>query len=199
SIEIDEQSWNKGLLCNSLSANRPTVDECIEIYESHMNAQYTLAQEKQADEKGIQTWLESEQIVQLLAMADSENDTGNLKYQNLKKFRAIKTDKNILAAYVNLQSGKVSNSDSWLSQTIAKLVEAHHSNYDEQLRGKNLLALWQSIEDKALKESAYYEIVTAWDDKGWWKNPSSKRQRKNRDVYITEMQQLMGETWQASL
>lgn len=103
SIQIQEQSW-RNLRSTNPKATVPSQENCLNAFVNMMEEAW-----QQTEKTGIKkyykiSWLESEQLTQLLAMANPKtipNQGKKFDYMPLLQFQKEKNNHRVLAPYVN--------------------------------------------------------------------------------------------------
>lgn len=73
---------------------------------------------------------------------------------------------------------------AWVDATIAELMDEHHAPEETILRGRGLAEAWSAIEDPALKDAAFSDIRSRWQEKGWWEDiPQGRSVRQAKAIY----------------
>ena len=71
----------------------------------------------------------------------------------------------------------------WVDETIADLVVKHRTREEATLRSKGLAEAWSALDDPALKEAAFADIRSRWQEKGWWDEVQGRSARQAREIY----------------
>lgn len=179
----------------------PTWKDCIEIFTRHMDEQYRNFQATPAPTG----WLESEQLVQLLAMADPRHapgQPGDLSHPHLdigrNEFLDAKRAFQVLPEYVAFEGRRdceidwstrdasspgAANAERWLKERLQALSAQHHAPEDTLLFGRLLAQEWQQIEDMVLKAETLALIRDRWEQAGRWDSPQGKAAKKAKAIY----------------
>ena len=153
-----------------------------------------------------QPWEQSEQLLNLLAMADKDK-VGDRVLRHMvmgmggkNDFVAAKQAGLVLPPYVETSVLPVSSrvagqnlgrknagSDlestcSWVDEVIQKLMKTSNTEQDLVLRGKTLAEEWQAIDDPQLKQQALREIDRRWQKHDLW-NQLGKSLKKAKAIY----------------
>ena len=74
----------------------------------------------------------------------------------------------------------------WVDNTLAHIQQKNNCQPDEALRGVQLAQAWQALQDEDDKRTAFEEIKSRWQMKGWWENPTGKAMKKALKIYLGE-------------
>ncbi len=179
----------------------PSWQDCMKTFVQHMDKQYRDAQMNPAPTG----WLESEQLVQLLAMADPRQAPGlpgDLSHPHLdigrNEFLDAKRSFQVLPEYVTFRGRRdrdidwstcdasapgSANAERWLKEEIQALSTQHHTPEVTLLFGRLLAQKWQQIDDVAIKAEALTLIRDYWEKANRWDNPQGKAAKAARAIY----------------
>lgn len=179
SIEVD---WDSStVIPNKPSLQVPPQDEFENAFKQNM-------------EEFVSPWEQSNQIIQLKAMADPRQAPGlpgKLEHLSLNgggrnnEFTLAKgaqrNDKLVLQPYVDIgstdkvvtgvQTKTDTKAEKWLHQTVDKIIAKHHSDQKTSLLGRFVAMEWGKIEDSSLKDEVLKIIKAFWEQNGGWEGP----------------------------
>lgn len=176
----------------------PAMSECVQAFESEM--------EGFCQNKVSGGWKGSEQLIQLLGMADPEKAPGlpgDLSHLDLNgggrnnEFVLAKKDNKVLEPYIKTDlpqsavgaSGQEAmpwdNSDAgkWLCETVTRISEDTNTPQKNVLHAKGLAERWNEIDDEDVKREALALIKAYWQSEDWWDEPYGKSAVKAYRIY----------------
>lgn len=181
-----------------------TWQDCLGNFIEHMESHYREAQMNSVPSG----WLESEQLVQLLAMADprqSPGQPGDLSHPKLgngpNEFLEAKKHFQVLPEYVDFEGRRdrdidwserdanapgSASAERWLKERLQALSAQHHTPEDTLLFGRLIAQEWQQIDDPMLKADTLALIRDHWESAGRWDNPQGKAAKTARAIYGDE-------------
>lgn len=181
-ISIQIKTAGSEIIPNKPGASPPALQECREAYERLMMEQ---------DIPG--TWVHSEQLYQLMAMADPRKAPGNpgkLAHMKLKDYADAKKDHLVLMQYADTPEKnpyvkteiKSSPASEWLQGKLDELAGKHNTPVEKVLYGKLLAAEWEALMDGELKNSIRNLVRQRWSSE-MWNSPQGKATKKAREIY----------------
>jgi hypothetical protein len=189
SINVD---WDASdIIANRPDDNKPELTETLEVFTTMMSQK-------------ISNWQDTDQIKQLLAMADPSQEQGkNLSHMSLNgggrnnEFilakGAQRHDKLVLEQYTDSGAEpkeRVSAEQEWLNQTVVGLAQQHRSPEKQVMFGKALAEAWQQIGDPDIQAKILQKIQTYWENNGGWDVVHSGKARKLAYKIYTENQMI---------
>lgn len=183
SIEIDEPASD--LIANNPALSAPTLIELCIQFEMLMNDRYP-------------NWRETDQITQLLAMANPElGDRSTLVAMKLNqgqrgKNEFVNAKKGMFILPPHAERGSVAKkvvreSDKWLEDNIAALIKGNaNAKPRDIVCGKALANAWLELEDPDKMADVLPAIKAKWDEHGGWEGPHSGRSRKTAYKIYTD-------------
>ncbi|HKJ21686.1 MAG TPA: hypothetical protein VKA13_01240, partial [Gammaproteobacteria bacterium] len=195
-LEPDE---HQDMRANCADAPPPTAAECMARFEQHMDAAFRQACAARAG------WADSEQITQLLAMADPDRAPGQQRdlvsmtlqdprndFVDAKKAYAVlpeyvpfdgSPDAALFSRDAAQGGGSPDGACPWVDWTLAELAADSNADAATMLRGRALARRWDELEDAELKQQALEDIRRRWDKFGWWEQPPGKAARAALAIY----------------
>lgn len=155
-----------------------SIENCISQFTDYMSQE--LAQD----------WIYSEQIQQLMAMADpmiASEQVVPLIPLDLEgggknnQFVLAKKKDLVLAPYIKAKPPTLSADREWLDKTLTELAQSTKSTPEKVLFAKGLAAQWQMIEEPGLKQKTKALIKQQWGD--WWDEPNGRSMITARKIY----------------
>lgn len=178
-----------------------TWQECLQAFIAHMEQAYREAQLNSVPSG----WLESEQLVQLLAMADpsaAPGQPGDLSHPKLgngpNEFLEAKKQFQVLPEYAAFAGRRdrdidwsardagapgSANADRWLTEKLKALSAQHHTPEETLLFGRLVAQAWQQIENDDLKAEVLALIKDRWEQADRWEKPQGKAMKTARAIY----------------
>ncbi|MGB1108958.1 MAG: TIGR03986 family type III CRISPR-associated RAMP protein [Gammaproteobacteria bacterium] len=175
-----------------------------QAFTQHMDAAF---KEHQLDKQATR-WLESEQMVQLLAMADpgqAPDAPSALSHPRLEPgrndFLEAKRHRQVLPEYAAFNARRdcdinwLTQTDPgsgsplahrWLEQNLQALSAQHNSPEDTVLFGRLLAEQWQGIEEEELKGEVLALIRERWQQADRWEQPQGKAAKKAKAIYLED-------------
>lgn len=212
-IQVDYKDWNALVIPNDPAAKTPpSANDCIGEFIEIMNTNYKAAQSS-APGLTAQTWEASEQIVQLLAMANPKAQRlHDLEYMRLSQgrngneFANAKNAGDVLPEYVYFQgtadaklnfhssTGPAGSTDAelvdvdakqWIAAKVAELMQKLHIRENEAKFGKTFAAEWQNLAAGPLKIAVRDDILRQAKAAGY-DTGGGKSWKSARAVYDSE-------------
>ncbi|MGB0723320.1 MAG: TIGR03986 family type III CRISPR-associated RAMP protein [Gammaproteobacteria bacterium] len=192
------------ILTNKRGDKEKSWQEYADKFADHMDQ---IVREHQLDQETT-GWLESEQLTQLLAMADprrAPDDPNALRHPRLEigrnDFLDAKKRHQVLPEYSPFTgrrdrdigwrsdtgaSGGSASAHRWLEQNLQSLSAQHHTPEDTILFGRLLAEKWQAMEDGDDKAEVLALIRERWEQAGRWDSPQGKAAKKAKAIYSPE-------------
>ena len=174
-----------------------SLDNCVDLFVAEMDAAHTNADGS--------AWLDSPQIRSLLAMADPGQASGkNLSHMvldhthNINEFTKAKRRENfwVLADYAPYTPPSTPTASGnpgptpkkgrspTLALLLAEVMKTNHIQQEEvALHGQALAKAWTALGEEAEKAAVKQEILSIWQNKGWWDAPNGKAAKNAKLIY----------------